>query len=187
MTKENHTASERIPAQAARVFLKYFLLTVGIVCATFLVCRFAGNASYLVSVPGHSGLWSTLAFLLRSQTSAAVLLVLTGLAARGVLCQPILCFSCLWRGMSLGCAVGMLSKGRLILPHAGLVLSLIFSTTLVWLLLAALTEPASGEICRAFVTGNTVRYRSVTRDYMRRFFVLSGVIFTLGSISALLL
>ena len=175
--------------RTARAFLKYLLVTACAAGLASLVCRIASipAARYAVTVPDHAGLLPTVTFLLESQISAAALLLLTALAAQSVLCQPVLLTGCVMRGASMGFAAVLLHREQFSLPRAGLAVSLYFCATVCWLALAAVTEPASEAVCRAYASGNVLRYRALTRDYLHRFLALSGMIFKLGSIAALLL
>ena len=170
----------------------FFLLLSALSCGTaFALTSQASFGGYFLAVRpvGQGSFVGTALAVLRCALPSAVSLLLIYGAAHTVFSQAVSGAVLLWRGISLGCAGGLISGGTVesVGRHWIPALTLYFAATVLMILLAAVSHIYSLGLCRAHADRMFRIRREIAAEYLRLFLILSGGVFVLGCAAVLLI
>lgn len=162
------------------------MIAFGITFAIYSL--FQNGTRYQVTTPlVFEDLTDCIYSLCLSQTGDTVALLILFISGFAVGARGVSFLLCLWRGISFGCVVSLLSSGLLIgyaeTWYAGLLLS--FLATILFILLSSYVSVYSDCILRTYSTRKRRYTSSLTREYCLCFLILSGSILSVGIVSFL--
>lgn len=172
---------------AARLIASLLVLIVFALAGFALYALFFGEGTYAVVTHTPEGFFSRIGSVILSQLPRTVWLLALYLSVFTVWGSLLSYALSAWHGLSLGCALALLRSGSLVLSGSAPALPVLFGflSTVLLLLLAALTSVYARVLCSACLKEDGETRTVLLLEYTGLFWIISGAVYLFGCAAVL--